>query len=95
MPPLIRKRLVQMLLIMVTVSLVLFLIFDSDQFETKIAVNEPGGFAVSALSDADHEQWLAQKEAISVIPARRARRSGLSSGAGRRAPAFWPSGSSS
>lgn len=61
MLPLIGKRLVQMLLIMVVASLVLFFIFDSDQFKKKIAVNELGGFAVSALSDADYQQWLANK----------------------------------
>lgn len=61
MLPLIGKRLVQMLLIMVAASLVLFFIFDSDQFKKKIAVNELGGFAVSALSEADYQQWLANK----------------------------------
>ncbi|MCB9966610.1 MAG: ABC transporter permease [Geminicoccaceae bacterium] len=61
MLPLIGKRLVQMLLIMVVASLVLFFIFDSDEFKKKIAVAELGGFAVSALSDADYQQWLVNK----------------------------------
>lgn len=61
MLPLIGKRLVQMVLIMIVASFVLFLIFDSDEFKKKIAVNELGGFAVSALSDDDYQQWLANK----------------------------------
>ena len=61
MLPLIGKRLVQMVLIMIVASFVLFVIFDSDEFKKKIAVNELGGFAVSALSDADYQQWLANK----------------------------------
>ncbi len=61
MLPLIGKRLVQMLLIMVVASFVLFLIFDSEPFKKKIAVNELGGFAVSALSEADYQEWLARK----------------------------------
>ena len=61
MLPLIGKRLVQMVLIMIVASFVLFVIFDSDEFKKKIAVAELGGFAVSALSDADYQQWLANK----------------------------------
>lgn len=61
MLPLIGKRLVQMLMIMVVASFILFVIFDSDEFKKKIAVNELGGFAVSALSDADYQEWLATK----------------------------------
>ena len=58
---LIGSRLLQMVLIMAVVSLVLFLIFDSDKFKKQIAVAELGGFAVSALSDADYEAWLEKK----------------------------------
>jgi peptide/nickel transport system permease protein len=58
---LIGSRLLQMVLIMAVVSLVLFLIFDSDKFKKQIAVAELGGFAVSALSDVDYEAWLDKK----------------------------------
>jgi len=58
---LIGSRLLQMVLIMAVVSLVLFLIFDSDKFKKQIAVAELGGFAVSALSDQDYEAWLERK----------------------------------
>ncbi len=61
MLPLIFRRLVQMVLIMVVASLILFLIFDSDQFKKKIAVAELGGFAASALSDEAYHNWLAEK----------------------------------
>lgn len=58
---LILQRLVQMLLIMAVVSLVLFAVFDSDKFKKQVAVNELGGFAVSALTESDYEQWLESK----------------------------------
>jgi peptide/nickel transport system permease protein len=58
---LIGSRLLQMVLIMAVVSLVLFLIFDSDKFKKQIAVAELGGFAVSALSDVDYQAWLDKK----------------------------------
>jgi peptide/nickel transport system permease protein len=58
---LIASRLVQMVLIMAVVSLVLFVIFDSDKFKKQIAVAELGGFAVSALSDQDYHAWLDKK----------------------------------
>jgi peptide/nickel transport system permease protein len=58
---LILKRLAQMVLIMAVVSLVLFAIFDSDKFKKQIAVAELGGFAVSALSEQDYNNWLASK----------------------------------
>ena len=58
---LIGSRLLQMVLIMAVVSLVLFLIFDSDKFKKQIAVAELGGFAVSALSDQDYQAWLDRK----------------------------------
>lgn len=38
------RRAAQMLLIMLAVSLLLFAIFDSDQFRKKVAVAELGGF---------------------------------------------------
>jgi peptide/nickel transport system permease protein len=58
---LILQRLLQMVLIMAVVSLVLFAVFDSPKFKRQVAVNELGGFAVSALSDADYQQWLENK----------------------------------
>jgi len=61
MVKLISRRLLQMLLIMAVISLVLFAVFDSEKFKKQIAVAELGGFAVSALSDADYRAWLANK----------------------------------
>ena len=58
---LILQRLLQMLLIVAVVSLVLFAVFDSPKFKKQLAVNELGGFAVEALTDADYEQWLENK----------------------------------
>lgn len=58
---LILQRLVQMVLIMLVVSLVLFAVFDSPKFKKQVAVNELGGFAVSALSESDYQQWLENK----------------------------------
>jgi len=58
---LIVRRTAQMLLIMLTVSLLLFAIFDSDQFRKKVAVAELGGFGVATLSDADYQDWLQKK----------------------------------
>ncbi len=58
---LIFRRLVSMFLIMAVVSLILFLVFDSDKFKKQIAVAELGGFAVSALSDEDYNNWLVSK----------------------------------
>jgi peptide/nickel transport system permease protein len=55
------RRLLQMLLIMVIVSAVLFAIFDSDQFRRKVAVGELGGFGVATLSDADYHAWLERR----------------------------------
>lgn len=55
------RRTAQMLLIMAAVSLVLFMVFDSDKFRKQIAVAELGGFAVSALSDTDYQAWLEKK----------------------------------
>src|SRR3712207_1252066 len=58
---LILQRMVQMVLIMAVVSLVLFAVFDSPKFKKQLAVNELGGFAVEALSEADYQQWLENK----------------------------------
>jgi len=58
---LLARRLAQMLLIMAFASLILFLIFDTEQFRKKIAVAELGGFAVSALSEDAYQQWLEEK----------------------------------
>ena len=58
---LIGSRLLQMLLIMGVISFILFAIFDSDKFKKQIAVNELGGFAVSALSEQDYQAWLEKK----------------------------------
>ena len=58
---LILRRLIQMALIMAVASLILFVIFDTDQFKKKIAVAELGGFAVSALTEESYQNWLAEK----------------------------------
>jgi peptide/nickel transport system permease protein len=58
---LISRRLIQMVLIMAVASLILFIIFDTDEFKKKIAVAELGGFAVSALSEESYQNWLAEK----------------------------------
>ena len=58
---LIIRRAAQMLLIMLTVSLLLFAIFDSDQFRKKVAVAELGGFGVATLADSDYQDWLQKK----------------------------------
>jgi peptide/nickel transport system permease protein len=55
------RRLAQMLLIMLSVSLLLFAIFDSEQFRKKVAVAELGGFGVATLSDSDYHEWLEKK----------------------------------
>jgi peptide/nickel transport system permease protein len=55
------RRLAQMLLIMLTVSLLLFAIFDSDQFRRKVAVAELGGLGVATFSDSDYQEWLDKK----------------------------------
>lgn len=61
MTRLILRRLMQMLLIMLTVSLLLFAIFDTDQFRRKIAVSELGGFGVATLSETDYQSWVEKK----------------------------------
>ena len=50
-----------MVLIMAVASLILFVIFDTEEFKKKIAVAELGGFAVSALSEEAYQNWLAEK----------------------------------
>ena len=61
MVKLILQRLLQMALIMLVVSLVLFVVFDSPKFKKQLAVNELGGFAVATLTQADYEKWLENK----------------------------------
>ncbi len=58
---LISQRLLQMALIMLVVSLVLFTVFDSPKFKRQLAVNELGGFAVATLTESDYENWLGAK----------------------------------
>jgi peptide/nickel transport system permease protein len=55
------RRLVQTLLIMLTISALLFAIFDTDQFRKKMAVAELGAFGVATLSDADYRAWIEKK----------------------------------
>ncbi|HEY3785975.1 MAG TPA: ABC transporter permease [Steroidobacteraceae bacterium] len=55
------RRLIQMLLIMLTVAALLFVIFDSDQFRHKSAVAELGALGVATLSEADYQVWLEHK----------------------------------
>src|ERR1700748_632931 len=52
------KRLLQMVLIMLTISALLFAIFDTDQFRKKMAVSELGGFGLATLSQQDYQAWL-------------------------------------
>ena len=61
MVKLILRRLLQMALIMSTVSLLLFAIFDTEQFRKQVAVAELGGFSVAALSESDYQGWLERK----------------------------------
>jgi peptide/nickel transport system permease protein len=58
---LISRRLIQMVLIMAVASLILFVIFNTEEFKKKIAVAELGGFAVSALNEESYQNWLAEK----------------------------------
>src|SRR5277367_1278115 len=55
------RRAAQMLLIMLTVSLLLFAIFDSDQMRKKVAVAELGGFGVATLTEGDYHEWLEKR----------------------------------
>jgi len=61
MAKLIIRRLIQMLLIMLTVSALLFAIFDSEQFRKKTAVAELGALGVATLSNDDYQAWLEKK----------------------------------
>jgi peptide/nickel transport system permease protein len=61
MPALLLRRVAQMILIMAVASLILFVIFDTDDFKKKIAVAELGGFAVSALTEESYQNWLTEK----------------------------------
>jgi peptide/nickel transport system permease protein len=58
MVKLLLRRLLQTLLIMLTVSALLFSIFDTDQFRQRIAVAELGSYGVATLSDVDYQAWL-------------------------------------
>ncbi len=58
---LIGRRLVQMVLIMLTASIILFLIFDTDDFKKRIALAELGNFGLSSMADEDYQAWLAKK----------------------------------
>jgi peptide/nickel transport system permease protein len=55
------RRAAHLILIVLTVSLLLFAIFDSDQFRKKVAVAELGGFGVATLSDSDYQDWLQKR----------------------------------
>ncbi len=58
---LIGRRLLQMLLIILTVSIILFLIFDSDSYKQRIALAELGNFGLSSMSADDYQAWLTKK----------------------------------
>ncbi|WP_350334552.1 ABC transporter permease [Coralliovum pocilloporae] len=58
---LIFRRLVQMAAIMAVISLILFIIFDTDKFKQQIAVQELGNFGLSSLTEADYQAWLEKK----------------------------------
>src|SRR5271170_4082731 len=61
MRKLVLRRVFQTLLTLLTVSALLFAIFDSDQFRKKIAVAELGNFGVATLSDDDYHTWMDKK----------------------------------
>jgi peptide/nickel transport system permease protein len=67
------RRLIQMLLIMLTVAALLFVIFDSDQFRRKSAVAELGALGVATLSEADYQAWLERRGLNRPAPVRFAR----------------------
>ncbi|HSM42621.1 MAG TPA: ABC transporter permease [Afifellaceae bacterium] len=58
---LIGRRLLQMLLIILAVSIILFLIFDSDSYKRRIALAELGNFGVGSMSTEDYQAWLDKK----------------------------------
>jgi peptide/nickel transport system permease protein len=70
MPRLLFRRLIQMLLIMLTVAALLFVIFDSEQFRRKSAVAELGALGVATLSEADYQAWLDRKGLSRPAPVR-------------------------
>ena len=55
------RRLLQMALIMITASFLLFVIFDAPEFKKRLAIQELGGFAVSALDEETYNGWLEKK----------------------------------
>ncbi len=67
---LVLQRFGQMVTIMAAVSLILFAIFDTDQFRRKIAVSELGGFGVATLSESDYQAWLGKKGLNAPFPSR-------------------------
>jgi len=58
---LLARRLLQMLLIMLTISALLFALFDTDQFRKKMAVAELGGLGAATLSQEDYRAWLDER----------------------------------
>ena len=58
---LIGRRLIQMLLIILVASLILFVIFDTDDFKKRIALAELGNFGVSSMTEESYQDWLAEK----------------------------------
>ncbi|MBZ0161628.1 MAG: ABC transporter permease [Notoacmeibacter sp.] len=61
MMKLIGRRLIQMILILIVASIILFIIFDSDTFKMRIALAELGNFGVSAMDPDDYKAWLVKK----------------------------------
>ncbi|HZO22426.1 MAG TPA: ABC transporter permease [Steroidobacteraceae bacterium] len=64
------RRVIQMLLIMLTVAALLFVIFDSEQFRHKAAVAELGALGLATLSEADYQGWLQRKGLNRPAPVR-------------------------
>ncbi|MDH3194724.1 MAG: ABC transporter permease [Hyphomicrobiales bacterium] len=58
---LIGRRLIQMLLIILVASLILFVIFDTDDFKKRIALAELGNFGLSSMTEESYQDWLAEK----------------------------------
>lgn len=58
---LIGRRLIQMLLIILVASLILFVIFDTDDFKKRIALAELGNFGLSSMTEESYRGWLAKK----------------------------------
>ena len=55
---LIGRRLIQMLLIVLVASLILFVIFDTDDFKKRIALAELGNFGLSSMTEETYQDWL-------------------------------------